>query len=995
MSYRGGEGRRDDRPRWGQGKRDPPDRRGPQDRRGQRPYQPSYVGNKRGREEQAPADPKRELIKQLLNLGEPQDPKDTPEGTIMPAVRALKQEIAQQMPGLDELVIEVVCGASTKTTHVALVIGLTRMWEHDWVDSLVRRAVEECSKALEAGGEGRDRARLLARWLSCLVGPGVVTGTSAARLLLDLVGAANKAAEAGAATDPSGGTWQPWTDHLAYCALGALPWAGADLATSAPGDLGVLMDAIEKYMGARVVEHDGALAPFQPAALPEGDSAAAADSGGATFLGHLWCAVRDCQDECGWAVAGVPRLLALFEEQLARGAGGGGGAEGVPEPLELPPLDVPPAAPTSAAFGVHAAAARAMSLRAAYPPRGGLVLLPRDKVEEGRPAIERIVAEEYILDSVSAYDLHRVDLAKLLVTRLPLPYDHLGVLIETLLGQMVRLPTSALRPVAYNTLLMDVCKLARESPKYMAAWIRAVYDRMVALDPELRGRVADYLAHHLSNFQWLWGWERWQDVLAQSPGHPQRVFCCDVLQRMVGLSYWEHLKDGWAQAVDPETRETRRIKKFLPVEWEPLLGPKPEIPPLAGTVHQQRPQQQQEAKQQEQEQEQDRATGKQQADVEMQDGEGKQPENGSGEQPQEQDRPEGHQQQREEEQEPVTPETEWAARLLDFLRARKAPAGAPHTAADVLQWIKESGLRAQLGGAEPALRAASHAIFAAGAKTPTHLNVMVERYGAVLQQLVQEVGQEDQAGGEAVVLDALVVAYGQHPARLLLTADRLQSSGVIAAAPTVAWALRWDWLQLRPPSDPIRAGAALALLRGALALALAAEGAVHEAATRQGAAVRDAEQQLAAAREELQRAHDREAAAESAGPAGGPARPSARVDFALRGQAAAAQRLKDARAELEQLEAKVSAAGPALGDALMALYSGLAARLGGDGMAEGGGDDEDAAAARREALAQARALVRSVALPSQERAEDIVEMHAPGEVAEDLRTVVLGQLGLA
>jgi hypothetical protein len=50
-------------------------------------------------------------------------------------------------------------------------------------------------------------------------------------------------------------------------------------------------------------------------------------------------------------------------------------------------------------------------------------------------------------------------------------------------------------------------------------------------------------------------------VLSQPPSHPQRAFCSDVLQRMMALSYWEHLKDGWVEAVDPETRETRRVKK--------------------------------------------------------------------------------------------------------------------------------------------------------------------------------------------------------------------------------------------------------------------------------------------------------------------------------------------------------------------------------------------------------------------------------------------------
>lgn len=90
---------------------------------------------------------------------------------------------------------------------------------------------------------------------------------------------------------------------------------------------------------------------------------------------------------------------------------------------------------------------------------------------------------------------------------------------------------------------------------------------------QLRGRVADYLAHHLSNFQWLWGWERWASVAAAPPGDARRAFCEDVLRRMVALSYWEHLKEGWAQAVDPQTREATRIKKARArARRAPLLG---------------------------------------------------------------------------------------------------------------------------------------------------------------------------------------------------------------------------------------------------------------------------------------------------------------------------------------------------------------------------------------------------------------------------------------
>ena len=947
-----------------------------------------------------------------------QDERDGPESTINPAVNALRREVARGAPGLDDMLIEAAAGAPTKTPHLALVVGLLRLQEREWADALARRAAAEAEAALAAGGGGRDRARLLVRFLGCLVAPGVVSGASAARMLRVLLEAAMAAAVEGGSADPSGATWQPYSDFLAYCALAALPWCGGDLAGSAPDELQGVLDVAEAYMEVRPIQFDALLAPFTPGALPEGDPGAAADSGGASFLGELWRALQECATG-GWRVESIPQdLLAPFAQRLARGdIDADGAGEGAPPPLELEPLTAAPTPPAAAA----AAGARLppAALRAEYPPRGGLVLLPRDKVEGGRPPIERLVLEEYVLDSVTVYDGRRVELARILVSRLPVRYDHVGALVETLLGALVRLPAPALRPVAYATLLMDVCKLARESPKYLAAWVRAAHERAAALDPELRERIAEYLAHHLSNFQWLWGWERWADALAAPEGDARRALCGAALRRMLALSYWEHLRDGWAQAVDPQTREARRIKKFLPEGFEALLGPKPVIPPLPGTEPAQQPRRQQQ--QQQQQGGDGDAEMEEQQQQQQQEGEGAAAAAAAGEGQQHEE------EQEEEQQEPVTPELEWAARLLSVLRARKPPAapgapGAPHSSADVLAWLRDSGLRAELpGGAAAALRAVARAVLAAGAKTPTHLNVMVERYGELLRTLVEEADAEAAAadagaadelaagGGSAgadALLGALAAAYGRHASRLALAADRLQGAGVVSAAAVASWALRWDWLQLGPPRDAARAAAAMTVLRGALAGALAAEGAADEEAARQGAAVRDAEAQLAAAADELARVRERDAEAAAAA-GGGEARSSARADFAARAEAAAAARLDDARAELARLEAKVAAAAPALRRALLALFRGLAARLGsGDGTGDffggggsdadmgDGGDDGDPAAARREALAQARALARWLALPSQAVAGEVGELLAAGAVAEDLREAVLPQLGL-
>jgi len=43
----------------------------------------------------------------------------------------------------------------------------------------------------------------------------------------------------------------------------------------------------------------------------------------------------------------------------------------------------------------------------AYPPHGGIRLLEPQHTDAGRPAIERFVAEDYIIDTMAAFDLDR------------------------------------------------------------------------------------------------------------------------------------------------------------------------------------------------------------------------------------------------------------------------------------------------------------------------------------------------------------------------------------------------------------------------------------------------------------------------------------------------------------------------------------------------------------------------------------------------------------
>lgn len=71
-------------------------------------------------------------------------------------------------------------------------------------------------------------------------------------------------------------------------------------------------------------------------------------------------------------------------------------------------------------------------------------------------------------------------------------------------------------------LQVDVCKLMATFPRSMSACVRECFARMDVMDPELRMRLADWLAYHLSNFEFMWPWDKWKHVLDKPPHDSQR-----------------------------------------------------------------------------------------------------------------------------------------------------------------------------------------------------------------------------------------------------------------------------------------------------------------------------------------------------------------------------------------------------------------------------------------------------------------------------------------
>jgi hypothetical protein len=92
-----------------------------------------------------------------------------------------------------------------------------------------------------------------------------------------------------------------------------------------------------------------------------------------------------------------------------------------------------------------------------------------------------------------------VELVQMLCTSLPLLYDYSGLLCETLFAQLLRLPTSRLSPLAFSGLIAHAALLRPAFPKYLAGSVRQLFLRVDYVAPELVGRLAEVLAHFITN----------------------------------------------------------------------------------------------------------------------------------------------------------------------------------------------------------------------------------------------------------------------------------------------------------------------------------------------------------------------------------------------------------------------------------------------------------------------------------------------------------------
>ncbi|MEW5299603.1 MAG: hypothetical protein WDW36_002600 [Sanguina aurantia] len=692
--------------------------------------------------------PEEILVTKLLNLCEKnQGTTQTIEHFFEDILRSCKKDIEYKGEHVLRLVLESAVQLSTKTQHYALLVGLLNTEHQAFIGSLVGKAFTDFSTSLGHGE--RDRARLLLRFIASMAVVNVVACSSVVALLRSVVDGA--IAVGVSAADPSGASWQPYTDFLVYSVLAAMPWCASDLGGECPVEFASLMAALQAYMDARPSVHDTHLQPFY-GSRSETDLAAQSDSGAASFLTQLWESIRELEKE-EWRLEAVRPIHGPFQEQLSSA-----------ETHTLPAFELPSGIP-GVAPGLPLPEAAA-AVRTAYPPRGGIRLLVKEHLEGSKIGAERFVAEEFILDTLTYFEADRTTCVLRLATALPaslssaLERDKVrNLLAEVLFGQLLALPKPKLSAAAYSTILIDLCKMRDFGfARALSTCVRELYSALPHMDPELRSRLVGWLSYHLSNFEYQWPWDRWSSVVDQHPSHPQRQFCQELLQRLLRLSYYQ------------------RVHKVLPEQFQGLLGPEPSVPLLPG---QQAPAPTM-----------PHPPASEPApfsieDVDMADpsaaasGEGP----SVGATPMEPEVP----------AEPDAPTEEQllAAGVLEQIRSKNKP-----STVELLAWINVHPLGPHLGE-QGILRAVVRALLVAGSKSPSHLSTAFERYSELLRVFTTAdadapAGREGppRGMGATTLLEQCFDFYAELPQKALMAVDKLLSLGLVSPVAVVSWIMR-------------------------------------------------------------------------------------------------------------------------------------------------------------------------------------------------------------
>ncbi|KND02543.1 uncharacterized protein SPPG_03001 [Spizellomyces punctatus DAOM BR117] len=332
-------------------------------------------------------------------------------------------------------------------------------------------------------------------------------------------------------------------DAFVYSVLASIPWAARQLSDTEATELERILGSIEKHMNQRqanlatsgIEQAMEALKVYRD--VPEGEPYLVTDR-----LESLWRQIIQLKQADEWDLKIILRptdFTDLLSTQLQH---------------ELRPISIPSG-----------------DVKFSYQPvfrifddsvqgvENIIVRLPSVL------SISRFILDDLIYDIIRIFSHNHREVCRMLTDLETFlngyylrdgGFNVMASVIETVFGELLRLPRSGERSVYYATLLIDLIKEDLQTiPKVLGRAIRTLFSRLDGsqglgggMDVEAIRRFSEWFGIHLSNFGFMWKWQDWEPVLSVEQDSACFVFIRETLERCIRLSYWERVQGSLPEA---------------------------------------------------------------------------------------------------------------------------------------------------------------------------------------------------------------------------------------------------------------------------------------------------------------------------------------------------------------------------------------------------------------------------------------------------------------
>ncbi|GMR51828.1 hypothetical protein PMAYCL1PPCAC_22023, partial [Pristionchus mayeri] len=469
---------------------------------------------KRRRAPESQTELERRIVDLIMHIGE--KPGQTSlESNLEKLVTLLEGELDKIGGRIIETIIECAKNLPDKLTIYSTLVGLLNAKNYNFGGEIVEKLVADLQLTLEK--EKHRHAVNLVTFICDLANCRVLSLTSVVEFLEGLLEAAGE-----------DGVPQVRSDWFVYAVLRSLPWIGVELKEKKTEELENLLGGVDAYMQQRSRTHVRILQVW-------------------TGSTHEQEEYLDCLHEqikllsgANWQEKHIARMYIAFDAVL-----------GDALQHNLPTLAPPPHSPSSN-YPLPHVVFRLFDY--ADCPEDGPVL-------PGAHSIERHLIDEELGWIIDLNEMNRKDCAEVLLNythkaAVPLPY----VVLETIFSRLFSLPDSPQPRLFYGALLIELCRLQPNTfPQVLAQAAELLYDRAHEMQPACLDRFVDWFSYHLSNFQYRWSWQDWNDCLEADVLDNKFILAKEVLEKCMRFSYFE------------------RIQEILPESHKRLQPAKPDV----------------------------------------------------------------------------------------------------------------------------------------------------------------------------------------------------------------------------------------------------------------------------------------------------------------------------------------------------------------------------------------------------------------------------------